>query len=71
MPTEFEECCEKCKFWKSSSDYIGKGDCRRYPPTVLSKNSYGAPLVAFPATEKNGWCGEFQYKEKLANWIKS
>lgn len=51
------ETCETCRFFKDSNiaDVSGPwpGSCRRRAPVANG----------FPATSKNGWCGEYEEKK--------
>lgn len=64
-----EPTCASCRFWlrwrESSS-----GACRRFPPQFQVGTSYNRDIeasevdstAAFPNTDDDDWCGEFQVK---------
>lgn len=66
------QTCLNCKFWKSIS--ISLGDCRRFPPTVVTstdsetEGEHGeyreiirsTTSTQWPDTSADDWCGEFQ-----------
>lgn len=58
------DTCRKCRYFnRLSAELRGRpgmvqdGECRRYPPTVFSADSYDQfPFVY----SKDTWCGEFR-----------
>lgn len=51
--------CKTCKFWlKTNYPRSGFGECRRHPPVLLP--SAGRPNAAWPDTEHDHWCGDFE-----------
>lgn len=60
-----EPQCKTCRFWKSwaaiGANGAGKGECRRYPPTVvmLPRSVGGDTDRATPVTGAYYWCGEY------------
>lgn len=55
--------CEKCKHWDKDRLKDGKldnrrGKCRRYAP-----RPEGTPMIVFPATGAEDWCGEAEAVE--------
>lgn len=59
-----KERCETCRWWlrhrgtKAGKKYISnKGDCRRYPPTVMQDENEDSQ---FPISPLFDWCGEWQ-----------
>lgn len=66
-------CCGTCRFYKASAA-PHTGDCRRYPPTVMTQYDrvqlneasgargqffYGF-VNEFPLVQAEMWCGEYQ-----------
>ena len=63
------EHCSKCRFFsKRYTDH--RGDCRRYPPTVLPLTDL---IVNFkqkhPQMQPDDWCGEFRFKDKFIDLV--
>lgn len=60
------QSCKTCRFWWSweviGQNGYGKGECRRYPPTValLPKSVGGDTDRATPVTGQAYWCGEWK-----------
>lgn len=63
--SDYPRICANCKWWDVDEwpCRVDIGGCHRYPPSIISpEHSYtnGEPdLVYFPATNGDGWCGEF------------
>jgi len=51
--------CEHCKWWVLCDDCH---ECRRHSPTA-SVNLHSAIIVAWPTTDKDDFCGDFEQKE--------
>lgn len=64
------ESCEGCHFYQSLHPKTDRGECRRYPPTIIerevAKSMEGDLLSAiyqgswWPLVEVGEWCGEYQ-----------
>lgn len=59
--------CENCFFWERVSRSFGR--CHRLPPSPYAiprdgpdDNPKGDPVISWPKTEANDWCGEWQQK---------
>jgi hypothetical protein len=54
--------CEGCAYWHkigwSEDSGKEKGNCLRYPPTIVSLLSHGSPVTRYPETTADSWCGE-------------
>jgi hypothetical protein len=52
------DSCFYCRFWLGGGPRGRgpKGQCHRFPPVVTDR----APGGAFPITQDNDWCGEWQ-----------
>jgi hypothetical protein len=59
------KCCKRCRFFSAylydldmdiDSDHLVSdyGECRRYPPKVISEDA-----CVFPIVQDSEWCGEF------------
>ena len=51
--------CKTCRFW-AEFDKDVMGDCRRYPPTILSISEDNDTLTGSPMVHADNWCGEWQ-----------
>lgn len=54
--------CENCKHYKASTQVEGQGECRRYPPVVVSPSpvlTSGGCRGIFPITLATFLCGEY------------
>jgi hypothetical protein len=52
------EKCGDCRFWVDLHDaWAGKGQCRRYPPSVNHRDRDSDH--SWPETTAEKWCGEF------------
>jgi hypothetical protein len=55
--------CGNCVFWDKEEDEDSIGECRRYPPQVITladEDGTMTPVSIFPASEADHWCGEHQ-----------
>ena len=54
--------CDTCRYWTAETDRKGHpkdvGDCRRYPPQLLTAARGDAGHATFPQTGPDEWCGE-------------
>ena len=51
--------CNYCKFF-----YFNGQECRRHPPQLVTHKGSPISTQAFPYTNSENWCGEFQPKEE-------
>ena len=50
--------CDHCVFFHELATERSGGECRRYPPVILSTiNDYNGD---FPIVQSTMWCGEFK-----------
>jgi len=62
-------CCKDCTYYsvsvKGGMFKSEKGDCRRYPPTIVqTEDSTAYELKSiFPVVLPDEWCGEFRSAE--------
>lgn len=57
--------CGNCRHWRKHPDTDPKdpsGDCKRYPPTVVSMEEHGLAATN-PATNSTDFCGEFAIRQ--------
>ena len=61
------ESCRTCRFWENNHYYYApkdkekvKGDCLRYPPTIISNKGE----TELPVTNAYDWCGEWKENSK-------
>ena len=59
-----QRSCGKCEFWCLRNP--GTGECRRHTPAAIACESWQAVKTAWPATNSDAWCGEFQEPAKPA-----
>jgi hypothetical protein len=55
--------CGNCVFWANDEEEESIGECRRYPPQVITladEDGTMTPVSVFPASEVDQWCGEHQ-----------
>jgi hypothetical protein len=52
--------CSECMFWNREEL---RGQCRRYPPSVVGIGMDGQANTRFPMTHQGDWCGEFIDKD--------
>jgi hypothetical protein len=55
--------CGNCVFWANNEEEESIGECRRYPPQVITladEDGTMTPVSVFPASESDEWCGEHQ-----------
>lgn len=70
MTDKSEPRCGNCRWWWSwkhiGGNGYGKGECRRYPPSVilLPRSVGGDTDRATPVTGQAYFCGEHQPKDK-------
>ena len=53
-----EKTCKDCLFWREHVTVKGRGDCLRFPPSVVANDK-----MMFPATGFCDWCGEWKENE--------
>lgn len=58
--TERPERCELCRWWLHTEAHDDdKGDCRRYPPTIVDAEGFGEWIETYPTD----FCGEFRPRD--------
>jgi hypothetical protein len=57
MVTTVPQRCKSCRFVRAWDSKV-RGDCRRFPPTVVVLSS--DIRTVYPTVDLNGWCGEYR-----------
>lgn len=63
MSEQLSAACGLCIYFLRTGTVSNRGQCRRYPPAVLSAVTAigrGALASAFPAVRDEDYCGEFE-----------